>query len=163
MSVVPGFKYDLFVSYAHQNDRPWHWVSEFISTLKEELQGKSREFSIWWDPALRSGEDFNLAIGEAISESAVFLSVLSPAYGDSTYCRREVEEFRRQNHPAFGITVGSMSRMQAVVLDAEFTKERWPPELRTTSPCPFFDDRCSLFSRPKEFDSASPWVRSWCR
>lgn len=160
MPVVPGFKYDLFVSYAHQNDRPWHWVTEFISTLKEELQSKSREFSAWWDPALRSGEDFNLAIGEAISESAVFLSVLSLAYGDSTYCRREVEEFRRQNHPAFGITVGSMSRMQAVVIEREFTKERWPPELRTTSPCRFFDDRCSLFSRPREFDSSSLWIQS---
>jgi hypothetical protein len=160
MPVVPGFKYDLFVSYAHQNDRPWHWVTEFITTLKEELGSKSREFSIWWDPALRSGEDFNLAIGEAISESAVFLSVLSLAYGDSTYCRREVEEFRQQKHPAFGITVGSMSRMQAVVIEPEFTQERWPPELRTTSPCRFFDDRCSLFSRPREFDSASPWVQS---
>ena len=121
MPVVPGFKYDLFISYAHKNDRPWRWVTEFAETLKDELEGKSRDFSIWWDPGLRTGEDFNIAIGDAISESAVFLSVLSLAYGDSTYCKREIEEFRQQRHPAFGIKVGSMSRMQAVVLDRDFT------------------------------------------
>jgi len=79
MSVVPGFKYDLFISYAHQNDRPWRWVTEFIKTLKDELESKSRDFTIWWDPALRTGENFDLAIADAISESAVFLSVLSLA------------------------------------------------------------------------------------
>ncbi len=160
MSVVPGFKHDLFVSYAHQNDRPWGWVSNFIETLKEELAGKSRDFSMWWDPGLRSGENFDVAIADAISESAVFLSILSPAYGDSTYCRREVEEFRQQRHPAFGLLVGSMSRMQAIVIDREFTRDRWAPELRSTSPQPFFDDRTSLFSRPSALSAADPWINA---
>ena len=80
MAVVPGFQYDVFVSYAHRNDVPWGWVSDFIQTLKAELEGKSRDFRIWWDPGLRTGEDFNLAIAKSISKSAVFLSVLSLAY-----------------------------------------------------------------------------------
>jgi hypothetical protein len=159
MSVVPGFKYDLFISYAHQNDRPWRWVSEFIETLKAELEGKSRDFNIWWDPGLRTGEDFNIAIADAISESAVFLSVLSLAYGDSSYCKLEMEEFRQQRHPAFGMTVGSMSRMQAIVIEREFTRQRWAPEFRTTSPCPFFDDKSSLFSRPPVLVASDPWIQ----
>jgi len=159
MPVVPGFKHDLFISYAHQNDRPWHWVTEFIETLKAELEGKSREFSIWWDPGLRTGEDFNIAIGDAISESAVFLSVLSLAYGDSTYCKREIEEFRQQRHPAFGLNVGSMSRMQALVIEPDFTRERWAPEFRTTSPCPFYNNQSSLFSRPATLTSTDPWIQ----
>ena len=159
MPVVPGFKYDLFISYAHKNDRPWRWVTEFAETLKDELEGKSRDFSIWWDPGLRTGEDFNIAIGDAISESAVFLSVLSLAYGDSTYCKREIEEFRQQRHPAFGIKVGSMSRMQAVVLDRDFTADRWAPEFRVTSPCPFYDDHLSLFSKPAALASSDPWIQ----
>lgn len=163
MSVVPGFKFDLFISYAHQNDRPWGWVSEFIKTLKEELAGKSRDFTIWWDPALRSGENFDVAIAEAISESAVFLSILSPAYGDSTYCRREVEEFRQQRHPSFGLLVGSMSRMQAIVIDRDFSKDRWAPELRSTSPQLFFDDTSSLFSRPTALATSDPWVQGLWR
>ena len=159
MPFVPGFKYDLFVSYAHKNDRPWRWVSEFVETLKDELEGKSRDFNIWWDPGLRTGEDFNIAIGDAISESAVFLSVLSLAYGDSTYCKREIEEFRQQRHPAFGIKVGSMSRMQAVVIDRDFTPDRWAPEFRVTSPCPFYNDRLSLFSKPSALASSDPWIQ----
>ena len=114
---MPGFKYDLFVSYAHANDKPWGWVSDFTRTLKEELESKSRDFNIWWDPGLRTGEDFDLAIASVISESAVFLSVLSKAYADSTYCKKEVEEFRQQRHPAFGLTVGTLSRFQAIVID----------------------------------------------
>jgi len=159
MSVVPGFKYDLFISYAHQNDRPWRWVTEFIKTLKDELESKSRDFTIWWDPALRTGENFDLAIADAISESAVFLSVLSLAYGDSTYCKLEVEEFRQQRHPAFALTVGSMSRMQAIVIEREFTRDRWAPEFRVTSPQPFFGEENPLLSRPQVLSSHDPWIQ----
>jgi len=159
MPFVPGFKYDLFVSYAHKNDRPWRWVTDFVETLRDELEGKSRDFAIWWDPGLRTGEDFNIAIGEAISESAVFVSVLSMAYGESTYCKREIEEFRQQRHPAFGIKVGSMSRMQAIVMDRDFTQDRWAPEFRVTSPCPFYNDQLSLFSKPATLISSDPWIQ----
>ena len=160
MPIVPGFKYDLFISYAHANDEPWGWVSEFIKTLQAELKGKNREFNLWWDPGLRTGEDFNLAIANAISESAVFLCVLSTAYAHSTYCNKEVEEFRQQRHPAFGLTVGTFKRMQAIIIDSDFPKESWPPELRSTSPCPFCSESEPLFSKPPKFDSASPWVKS---
>ena len=159
MGFVPGFKYDLFISYAHRNDQPWGWVSQFVQTLKAELEGKNRDINIWWDPGLRTGEDFNLAIGSAISESAVFLSVLSLAYGDSSYCRLEVEEFRQQRHPAFGMTVGSMSRMQGLVIEREYSRDRWPPELRSTSPQPFFDDGNVLFGRPSSLNASDPWIQ----
>jgi hypothetical protein len=92
LSFVPGFKYDLFVSYAHRNDQPWSWVTTLVTTLKQELEAKSRDFSIWWDPALRTGQDFNQGIADAISDSALFLCVLSMAYGDSEYCKKEVAE-----------------------------------------------------------------------
>jgi len=160
LPIVPGFKYDLFVSYAHRNDKPWNWVSDFVATLKDELASKSRDFTIWWDPGLRTGEDFNLAIATAISESAVFLSILSTAYGDSTYCKKEVEAFRQQRHPAFGLTVGSLSRFQAIVIERDYAKEWWPPELRSTSPSPFYSDSVQLFSKPATLDDSSPWIRN---
>jgi hypothetical protein len=160
MSVVPGFKYDLFISYAHANDQPWGWVTQFINTLKAELECKSREFTIWWDPNLRSGTHVDMEIAEAISESAVFLSVLSLAYGESSYCKSEVEEFRLQRHPAFPLIVGNMSRMQGIRIEREFTRERWPPELRRTSPQPFFDEHSPLFSRPTTLAASDPWVQS---
>ena len=159
MPVVPGFKYDLFISYAHQNDRPWGWVSEFIKTLKAELENKSRDFKVWWDPGLRTGEDFNDAIAEAISGSAVFLSVLSPAYGDSSYCKLEMEQFRNLQHRKFGLKVRNMSRMQAIVIDREFTRDRWAPEFRTTSPYEFFNEEESLFAKPSGLAPHDPWIQ----
>jgi hypothetical protein len=70
-----------------------------------------------------------------------------------------MEEFRQQRHPAFGMTVGSMSRMQAIVIEREFTRQRWAPEFRTTSPCPFFDDKSSLFSKPPVLVASDPWIQ----
>jgi hypothetical protein len=159
VSVVPGFQYDLFVSYAHLNNQPWPWVTEFVDTLKKALESKSRNFTAWSDPKLRTGDDFNLAIANAISDSAVFLSVLSNAYGESPYCRKEVEQFRKRCHPTFGLTVGSLSRFQGIHIERDFGKEKWPPELRTTSPCPFFDDTTVLFSNPPRLDSKDPWIQ----
>ena len=127
----PDFQNDLFVSYAHNDDPPWMdrpgWVTEFIQALKDGLKAKSRDFTLWFDPKLRTGEDFNDAIGEAIASSAVFLCVLSPAYDDSTYCKKEVAAFRERRHPSFGIKVGTMSRIQALVLDA-LPQDKWPPD-----------------------------------
>jgi TIR domain len=160
LPIVPGFKYDLFVSYALANDQRRGWVSDFIGALKAELERKSRDFNIWWDPGRRTEEDFNLATASASSESAVFLSVLSSEYGDSTYCKKEVAEFRQQRHPAFGLTVGTLNRFQAILIDRDFASEKWPPELRTTSPCKFYSDTVPLFSKPATFDSASPWVKN---
>jgi hypothetical protein len=162
LPVAPGFQYDLFVSYAHRNDAAWReggagWVTEFVRTLKAELEAKSRDFRIWFDPQLRTGDDFNLAIGAAIAESAVFLAVLSPAYDDCPYCRKEVVQFREQRNPSFGMRAGTLSRMQALVLD-ELAEERWPPELRTTSPYRFYEGSVR-YGKPSEPDEKHPYVQ----
>lgn len=162
MAVVSGFQYDLFVSYAHANDVPFQrggegWVTEFISALKAELEARSRDFTLWFDPRLRSGDDFNLAIAQAISDSAIFLSILSPAYDDSSYCKKELAEFRTQRHPSFGLKVGSLSRMQAVLME-DLSKDNWPPELRVTSPYRFFNE-IGRYNKPIREDESSPYVQ----
>ena len=159
MSVVPGFKYDLFISYAHRNDHPWGWATEFVQTLQAELESKSRDIRIWWDPGLHTGEHFDLAIANAFSESAVFFGILSLSYEESTYCKREIEEFRQQRHPAFGLTVGTMSRIQAIHIERDYTSDKWAPEFRTISPHPFFDEHSSLFGRPKNLVHSDPWIQ----
>jgi hypothetical protein len=163
VSVVPGFQYDLFISYAHLNDAPWRegdagWVTEFVRTLEAELKAKNRDFSLWNDPNLRTADDFNDAIGKAVSESAVFLSVLSPAYDNSRYCKQEVEEFRAQRHPAFGVKVGTLSRMQAIVFE-DLPQDRWPPEFRTTSPYRFYSPGVLRFYKPREPDEKHPYIQ----
>ena len=52
-----------------------------------------------------------------------------------------------------------MSRMQAIHLEEEYTRNRWAPEFRSTSPQPFFDERCSLYGRPSTLVSSDPWIQ----
>ena len=163
MPVVPGFQYDVFVSYAHRNDAAWKkggagWVTEFVEALKTELEAKRRGCTLWFDPQLRTADDFNDAIGQAISRSAVFLSILSPAYDDCPYCKDEVIAFREQRHPAFGMKVGTLSRMQALVLE-DLADDRWPPEIRTTSPYRFYAANVTRYHKPDQPDEQHPYVR----
>ena len=134
------------------------WVTAFVQKLKELLLERDREFTVWNDPRLLTGEDFNLSIAEAIANSAVFLSLLSPAYDNSTYCKQEVSTFRELRHPAFGILAGTMSRFQAIVME-NVAKDRWPPELRTTSPYCFFNDTIRRFSKPRVEDESHPYTQ----
>jgi hypothetical protein len=72
-AIAPGFRHDLYISYAHADHAPWSlgtrlgWVTEFIQALNQSLLARDREFKLWNDPRLRTGEDFNLAIADAIS------------------------------------------------------------------------------------------------
>jgi TIR domain len=163
LPVVPGFKYDLFVSYAHLDDTPWRggengWVTEFVQTLRDLLKREDRSFQEWFDPKIRTGSDFNLTILGALSGSAVLLCVLSPAFDDSPYCKKEIAEFRACPQPAFGLKVGTMSRIQAIVLE-DLLKDKWPPDLRSTSPHRFFDPETGRFSKPEREDEAHPYVK----
>ncbi len=36
-SIIPDYEYDIFISY-RQNDNQDGWVTEFVSTLKDELE-----------------------------------------------------------------------------------------------------------------------------
>jgi hypothetical protein len=167
LPVVPGFRFDLFISYAHLDDTPWQpgadgWVTEFVNSLRDYLKREERSFQEWFDPKIRTGNDFNLAIREAIYGSAVLLCVLSPAYDGSSYCKREITEFRGCPQPAFGVKVGTFSRIQAVLLE-ELDREKWPPELRTTSPHHFFDAGGPRFAMPPQPDANHPYVIGLCR
>jgi hypothetical protein len=50
--------------------------------------------------------------------------------------------------------------MQGILIDPDFTRDRWPPELRRTSPQPFFDEHSPLFGRPSTLVHSDPWVKS---
>ena len=48
-SVIPGFEYDIFISYRH-NDNRSGWVTEFVEVLQEELAATIKEpLSIYFD------------------------------------------------------------------------------------------------------------------
>ena len=49
-SVVPRFEYDIFISYRRKDNKGEHWVSEFVTALKTELESTFKEeISIYFD------------------------------------------------------------------------------------------------------------------
>jgi hypothetical protein len=86
MAYVPGYQHDVFVSYAHGDDREWinRMLDRLESALKQRLGVKP---SIWIDEDnLRQSRDFSREIPDSVKASAVFLLLPSPSYIRSRYC-----------------------------------------------------------------------------
>ena len=48
-SIIPGYEYDIFISY-RQNDNQEGWVTEFINSLNREIKSTFKEnISIYFD------------------------------------------------------------------------------------------------------------------
>jgi TIR domain len=86
MAYVPGYQYDIFISYAHGDDRDW--INRFIDRLKPEIKRRlGIETNIWIDGEnLRRSRDFQKEIPESVKSSALFLFLPSPTYIRSEYC-----------------------------------------------------------------------------
>ncbi|HEY2012678.1 MAG TPA: toll/interleukin-1 receptor domain-containing protein [Bryobacteraceae bacterium] len=102
MSYVPGCRYDLFISYASENNRDG-WVTQFVTELGRELSELLgiRQFnpkeSIFFDQrGLAVGQSFPDQLAMAARGSAIFVPILSPGYLTSPWCNRERIEFFTQ-------------------------------------------------------------------
>jgi len=98
MAYVPGSRYDLFISYASENNRDG-WVEQFEKALGQELGDLlGRHFgpreSIFFDKReLEVAQSFPQELVNASRESAILVPILSPSYLTSPWCRRERTEF----------------------------------------------------------------------
>jgi hypothetical protein len=110
MVFVPGYKQDIFVSYAHVDDRPFDvtapdhasgWVTTLVRHLENYLAqeiGRTEAFNIWKDKHNLHGNDTPTAEIAAVLESAaIFIAILSPSYLASTWCRDEADIFARRS------------------------------------------------------------------
>jgi hypothetical protein len=86
MAYVPGYDHDIFISYAHGDDRDW--INRLVERLKPELKRRlGKEPSIWIDDdSLRKSRDYRKEIPSSIESSASFLLLCSPSYLRSEYC-----------------------------------------------------------------------------
>lgn len=87
-SILPGFEYDIFISYRHKDNRREHWVTEFVNVLSAELETTFKEdVSIYFDinPAdfLLETYDVDKSLGSKL-KSVVFIPILSQTYCDTT-------------------------------------------------------------------------------
>jgi hypothetical protein len=96
MAYVPGFEHDVFVSYAHGDNRAW--IDRVVELLKPALKGwLGIDADIYVDDVnLRRSLDYRSEIPEKIASSAAFLFFASPTYLTSHYCiHKECVPFER--------------------------------------------------------------------
>jgi len=100
MAYVPGYDNDLFVSYAHGDDRDWinRMLDRLEPAVKQRLGVKP---NIWIDSdELRRSRDFSKEIPDSVKASAVFLLLTSPTYIRSRYCVDEECRLFQESLPA---------------------------------------------------------------
>jgi hypothetical protein len=111
---------DIFVSYAHLDnevyDNPQGWVDRLDKLLRLRLaQLLGTGPKVWRDTRLQGNEYFTGSIGDGISSTLLLLSVISPRYVNSAWCRGEIQEFSRRALTTGGASVGNLSRVFKVV------------------------------------------------
>ena len=85
-SLLPGFEYDIFISYRQKDNKGDRWVTEFIKALKTELEATFKEdISIYFDENPHDGllETHNVDKSlEGKLKCLVFIPIISQTYCD---------------------------------------------------------------------------------
>ena len=86
-SLVPGFEYDIFISYRQKDNKGDRWVSEFVDALKIELESTVKEdITVYFDinpyDGLLEIHDVNASLREKL-KCLIFIPIISHTYCDS--------------------------------------------------------------------------------
>ncbi len=115
------FEHDFFISYAHVDNERLHdpehgWIDLLhgrLETRLEQILGEKPK--IWRDPKLSGNDVFGETLIVELSKAALLVSVLSPRYLKSDWCRRELEEFYNRVAQSGRASIGGKSRIFKVV------------------------------------------------
>ncbi|HRG79673.1 MAG TPA: hypothetical protein PL167_08680 [Cyclobacteriaceae bacterium] len=84
-SLIPGYEYDIFISYRH-NDNRSGWVTEFVNALQEELAATIKEpLSIYFDKNPHDGLLETHDVDESVKKKVkalIFIPIISQTYCD---------------------------------------------------------------------------------
>jgi hypothetical protein len=164
MAHRPEFDNDVFISYAHIDNAPLRqgqkgWVEQFHSDLKTRLaQLLGRELLVDWDQKLEPNVEWRKALLDRLSRIAVLVSILSPRYLQSDWCRTELREFVTRAERTWGLRMGDRARVFKVV-KTFVDRDRHPPELQGMLGYEFYQLDPMRRGRPREFppESDSYW------
>jgi len=119
MAFLPEYSPHVFVSYSHIDDEPFNgtrWVTEFHKNLVQRIQVYvGATVSVWRDPKLGGSDVFPQEIEKQVRGSAVLVSIISPGYVHSEWCRRELDTFLQAAEAHGGVHLGSKRRIVKVV------------------------------------------------
>jgi tetratricopeptide (TPR) repeat protein len=111
-SLLPGFEYDIFISYRQKDNKGDRWVSDFVDALKIELESTFKEeISVYFDinphDGLLDTHDVDASLKEKL-KCLVFIPVISRTYCDpkSFAWQNEFKAFVEQaSNDQFGLKI----------------------------------------------------------
>jgi TolB-like protein len=85
-SLIPGYNYDIFISYRQKDNKGDKWVSEFVEALKTELESTFKEdISVYFDinphDGLLETHDVNASLQDKL-KCLIFIPIISRTYCD---------------------------------------------------------------------------------
>jgi TolB-like protein/Tfp pilus assembly protein PilF len=85
-SLIPGYEYDIFISYRQKDNKYDGWVTEFVDNLKKELEATFKEeISVYFDINPHDGLLETHDVDESLKEKLkclVFIPIISRTYCD---------------------------------------------------------------------------------
>jgi len=144
-SSTERFEDAVFISYTHVDNQPFgpdhlRWISHLHEQLRcrvEQLFGE--EATVWRDEKLSGNDMFAQSLVARLASVAVLVSVCSPRYLHSEWCRRELESFVDSAAGGGGVQVGTKSRLFKV-LKTPVPTEDLPDPLRPLLGYEFFEE-----------------------
>jgi TolB-like protein len=85
-SIIPGYEYDIFISYRQKDNKGDRWVSEFVEALKTELESTFKEeISVYFDinphDGLLETHNVEASLKDKLN-CLVFIPIISRTYCD---------------------------------------------------------------------------------
>jgi len=85
-SIIPGYEYDIFISYRQKDNKHDGWVTEFVENLKGELESTFKEeISVYFDinphDGLLETHDVDASLKEKL-KCLIFIPIISRTYCD---------------------------------------------------------------------------------
>jgi hypothetical protein len=146
MTVLAEYDHDVFISYAHLDDRGARpWISTLVENLKLYASPRlGRQLRVWMDHELAGNDPVTPALIGAIQRSATLLVVMSRGYLQSEWCCKERNAF-------LSVAADRIAEQRVFVVDAwETDRSEMPGELRDLKGFPFWvqDSGAGGFARP---------------
>ena len=83
---MPGFEYDIFISYRQKDNKGGHWVTDFVDALKTELEATFKEdISIYFDESPHDGLLESHTVNKSLEgklKCLILIPIISRTYCD---------------------------------------------------------------------------------
>jgi TolB-like protein/tetratricopeptide (TPR) repeat protein len=113
-SIIPGYEYDIFISYRQKDNKYDGWVTEFVTNLRKELEATFKEeISIYFDENPSDGiletHDVDKSL-EGKLKCLIFIPIISQTYCDPKSFAWQ-NEFIAFNRSAGNDSIGDRVRL----------------------------------------------------